>query len=122
VDPDRITEIVDQLLNNALHHCRSGDTVTVTVTPVERDSHSVRAGVRVVVTDTGSGFDPRPADALFTRFYRAAGSGGGQTPDTGGSGVGLTIARSLAQAHRGTLTAASPGPGRGATFVLTIPA
>jgi two-component system sensor histidine kinase BaeS len=110
VDPDRVTEILDQLLDNALRHCAAGDAVTLTVRREE-------GRVCVVVTDTGRGFDPGVAEDLFDRFYRS----GDPTDAHAGSGVGLTIARSLAEAHHGTLTAASPGPLRGATFTLTIP-
>ena len=130
VDPDRINEIIDQLLSNALRHCRPGDTVTVTVqapaTPARRGDRGSPSAAQIVVTDTGTGFDPDRAEALFTRFYRApraAGPDPDQRPgaNEGGSGVGLTIARGLAEAHGGTLTATSDGPGHGATFILTIP-
>jgi signal transduction histidine kinase len=109
-DPDRVTEILDQLLDNALRHCAAGDAVTVTVRREE-------SRVCVEVTDTGTGFDPDMAEDLFDRFYRS----GDPTGAHAGSGVGLTIARSLAEAHHGTLTATSPGPRRGSTFTLTIP-
>ena len=71
------------------------------------------------MTDTGTGIAPEDLDRIFERFYRAG-------PDTprparAGRGIGLTIARSLARAHGGDVDAASPGPGRGATFRLTLP-
>lgn len=110
-DPDRVTEILDQLLDNALRQCAGGGAVTVSVQP-HADT------VSLVVADTGSGFNPSIADDLFTRFYRG--------PDTlrgpSGTGIGLTIARTLAEAQHGTLDATSPGPGQGATFTLTLPA
>ena len=110
-DPDRVSEIVDQLLDNALRHCAAGDKVTVTV-------HSRGEGVGLIVTDTGAGFDPASANALFTRFYRGPNTLRGPA----GTGVGLTIARALAEAQHGTLHATSPGLGKGATFTLTLPA
>jgi two-component system sensor histidine kinase BaeS len=63
-DPDRLGEVLDELLSNSLHHCREGDDVTVA---------AVRRGrtADVTVTDTGSGFDPDEAERLFQRFYRA---------------------------------------------------
>lgn len=110
-DPDRVTEILDQLLDNALRHCASGDSVTVTV-------HALDERVGLTVADTGLGFDPAVTEDLFKRFYR-----GPEIPHGGpaGTGVGLTIARALAEAHQGTLYATSPGPGLGAIFTLTLP-
>lgn len=108
-DPDRLTEVLDQLLDNALRHCAAGDTVTVHTTLRGDD-------VLLLVADTGRGFPPHDAEALFRRFHRAD-SGG-----PSGSGVGLTVARALVEAQGGTITASSPGPGRGATFTITLPA
>lgn len=110
-DPDRVGEILDQLLDNALRHCEDGETVTVSV-------HRQAETVSVVVTDTGAGFAPAVAEQLFGRFYRGPDSRRGPA----GTGLGLTIARSLAAAQGGTLHATSPGAGRGATFTLTLPA
>ncbi|MBK9740943.1 MAG: sensor histidine kinase [Actinobacteria bacterium] len=56
------------------------------------------------------------AEAIFGRFYRAT-----SASDSTGSGIGLTIARALVRAHGGTITAHSPGLGKGATFTITIP-
>lgn len=67
----------------------------------------------VSVTDTGVGLAAADLERVFERFYRAPGEPRRST----GSGIGLTIAR----AHGGEVTASSPGPGRGATFVLTLP-
>lgn len=109
-DPDRVIEIVDQLLDNAVGHCAPDEQVTIGV-------QQTAGQARLVVADTGAGFDTAAAEDLFTRFYRG--------PDThlraGGTGVGLTIARALAQAQGGTLTAHSAGAGRGAVFILTLP-
>lgn len=109
-DPDRVTEILDQLLDNALRHCAPGDSVTVTVQALDER-------VRLTVADTGLGFDPAVAEDVFKRFYRGPEARHGPT----GTGVGLTIARALAEAQQGTLFATSPGPGHGATFTLTLP-
>jgi two-component system, OmpR family, sensor histidine kinase BaeS len=106
-DADRIAEVIGQLLDNSLRRCRAADHVTVTVD--RRGDSAV-----IAVTDTGSGFDPAEADRLFQRFYRAG-------SDPSGSGIGLTIARTLIEAHGGALRATSPGPGRGATFAITLP-
>lgn len=111
VDPDRLREALGNLLDNALRHTPPGDGVTVTVRP---GADSAPTAV-ITVADTGSGFDPAHAELLFRRFHR-------ESRDTTGSGLGLTIARALVEAHGGTLTARSPGPGHGSTFTITLPA
>jgi two-component system, OmpR family, sensor histidine kinase BaeS len=73
---------------------------------------------RIVVSDTGDGFDPATADRLFERFYRGDSS---RTASGAGSGIGLTIAKAIIAAHHGTLVASSEGPGHGATFQVTLP-
>ena len=110
VDPDRITQILTNLLGNALLATPAGGTVTITAQQV---GHS--GEVRVV--DSGVGLAKDDLERVFERFYRAP----GQTRRSGGSGIGLTIARALAHEHGGDVTAASPGPGRGATFTLILP-
>lgn len=110
VDRDRILEVIGQLLANSFNACSAGDCITVDV------RSNGRAAV-LTVSDTGTGFPPGDADRLFERFFSASQT---RSPDAG-SGIGLTIARSLTEAHGGTLTAASAGPGTGATFTLTLP-
>ncbi len=109
-DPDRLGEVLDELLANSLHHCRDGDDVTIT---------AARRGatVDITVTDTGSGFDPNEAERLFQRFYRADPARGNPT----GSGIGLTVARALIEAQHGTLIAGSLGNGAGAHFTISLP-
>lgn len=110
VDPDRITQVLTNLLGNALVATPSGGTVTV---------RAGRSGARAeaVVTDTGVGLAADDTERVFERFYRAP----GQLRRSHGSGIGLTIARGIARAHGGDLTASSAGPGQGATFTLTLP-
>jgi len=72
--------------------------------------------VDVEVRDTGKGIDPADMPRIFDRFYRADAS------IPGGTGIGLTIARAIARAHGGDVTADSEGPGTGATFTLHLPA
>lgn len=112
VDPHRVTEAVANLLDNALRHTPSGGSVHVVVSTDPR-------GAVLEVADTGTGFDPADAERLFERFYRADTS---RTRSSAGSGIGLTIARAIVQAHGGTLTAASDGPQAGATFRIHLPA
>lgn len=116
-DGPRIHQVLGNLLENALRHTPVGGAVTVTVA---RDAGpGAGAGVRISVADTGEGIDPAELPHVFERFYRG---GTATARDRGGSGVGLTIARAIAVAHRGSLTARSAGPGRGAAFDLVLPA
>lgn len=110
-DTDRISQVLNNLLGNALVATPAGGTVTLT---------GRRAGERaeVVVTDTGVGLAPDDLERVFERFYRVA----GHPRRSSGSGIGLTIARGIARAHGGDLTASSPGPSHGASFTLALPA
>ena len=110
-DPDRLAEALGALVDNALLHTGSGGVVTIAAT---------RQGdrCRIVVTDNGEGFDPATAAQLFERFYRGDSS---RTANGAGSGIGLTIAKAIVQAHHGQLLGHSDGPGKGARFELTLP-
>jgi signal transduction histidine kinase len=113
VDPDRIAEVLANLLENALQATPAGGTVTVTVT--------VNAGGRWVdisVTDTGIGIDAEHLDRIFERFYRIDEA---RARSGGGSGIGLSISRAIVEAHGGRLSAMSEGPGRGSTFTVSLP-
>jgi histidine kinase len=110
-DPDRVAQIVINLVGNAIRYTPSGGAITVRV---GSDADSAR----VDVIDTGIGIPAAALPFLFERFYRVDPS---RARTSGGSGIGLTIARHLAWAMGGELTAASPGPGAGSTFTLTLP-
>jgi len=111
VDPDRLAEALGALLDNALRHTAEGGTITIATT-----GHDNRC--RIVVSDTGVGFDPATAARLFERFYRGDPS---RTTSGVGSGIGLTIAKAIINAHHGQLLARSDGPGQGADFEITLP-
>jgi signal transduction histidine kinase len=106
VDRVRIGEVLANLVSNALHHTAAGGTVTIGVV---RDE----AGVAFRVTDTGEGIEPDELAHVFDRFARS--------PESRGSGLGLAIAKSLVQAHGGTISAESE-PGRGTTIRFVLPA
>lgn len=110
LDPDRITQVVTNLLGNALVATPAGGVVTIAVV-----NDGATAAVRV--SDTGIGLSAEDQQRVFERFYRAPGA----LRRSQGSGVGLTIAREIAHSHGGKLTAQSDGIGRGATFTLTLP-
>ncbi len=112
-DAVRLSQVLGNLLDNALHHTPKGGEAVVSLGRASAD-------VIVEVTDDGAGIGAEHLPLIFDRFYRAdpsRNSGSG----SGGSGLGLTIARALAEAHGGTLEARSHGVGTGATFSLTLP-
>jgi signal transduction histidine kinase len=109
-DCDRITQVLTNIIGNALTATPAGGSVTV----------AARANApvaQVVVTDTGAGLAAADLERVFERFYRAP----GHPRRSAGSGIGLTIARNIARAHGGDVTAASAGPGHGAAFILALP-
>lgn len=110
VDPDRIVQVLTNVLGNALLATPSGGTVTVT-------ARSAASRAEIVITDTGEGLGDEDLERVFERFYRAP----SQSRRSAGSGIGLTIARGIARAHGGDIVAASPGPGLGASFTLSVP-
>ncbi len=126
VDADRIVEALLNVLDNALRHTPPGGHVVVRLDgPIPDPDEPHRALVALVVEDDGEGFPPEQARLLFQRFYRAGGPTNGAAaagPGRHGSGIGLTIARAIVEAHHGTMSARSGGPGRGATFTIALPA
>ena len=106
VDRVRIGEVLANLVSNALHHTLPGGTVTIAAV---RDE----TGVAFRVTDSGEGIPPDELAHVFDRFTRS--------PESRGSGLGLAIAKSLVQAHSGTISAESE-PGRGTTIRFVLPA
>ncbi|PKQ17957.1 MAG: two-component sensor histidine kinase [Actinobacteria bacterium HGW-Actinobacteria-8] len=110
-DPDRIGQVLTNLLENARQHTPKGGTVHVEVTPDPRV-------VRVTVRDNGEGIAAEDLPRVFDRFFRVDTA---RDRAHGGSGIGLSIARAIANAHGGSLVAASDGRGTGSAFSLTLP-
>jgi signal transduction histidine kinase len=104
--------VVRNLVANARRYTPAEGSVAVTV---ERVGHEVR----LTVADTGCGIAAEHLPHVFDRFYRADSS---RARLTGGAGLGLAIVRQLVAAQGGTVRAASEGPGRGAAFVVVLPA
>jgi signal transduction histidine kinase len=111
-DPDRLGEVLDNLLGNALRHTPKGGRVEVTAAQHGNE-------VELAVRDTGEGIPPELLDQVFERFFR--GNPARARNDGGGSGLGLTISRAIVEAHHGRVWAESGGPGRGARFVARLP-
>ena len=112
VDPERIGQVLGNVLDNALRHTPPGGTVALSCR---------RSGrwVEYAVTDTGAGVAAEHLPHLFDRFYRVDSA---RDRSHGGSGIGLSIAKALVEAHGGTISASSPGPGAGSTFTVRLPA
>jgi two-component system, OmpR family, phosphate regulon sensor histidine kinase PhoR len=108
-DPDRLTQVLTNLVRNALNHTPDGGIISV---------ETAQADGRVVikVSDTGIGIDPEDLLRVFDRFYRSDQS---RARDTGGSGLGLAIARDLLSAMGGSITAEST-PGVGSVFLVSL--
>lgn len=110
-DPDRLRQVVGNLLNNALRYTDAGGTVTLS---------SAQTGdvATIKVTDTGTGIHPEHVPRLFDRFWRADAA---RTRSSGHSGLGLAIAQQITHDHNGTITVASE-LGAGTTFTISMPA
>ena len=109
LDPQRIRQVLDNLLTNAAVHTPPGTPVSVAVSVAD-------GAARVSVTDAGPGIPPADAERVFDRFYRVDKA---RSRDRGGSGLGLAVARSLVEAHGGRITV-SGQPG-GTRFTVTLP-
>jgi PAS domain S-box-containing protein len=110
-DPERLQQVFWNLLSNAVKFTGRGGRVQVRLGRI--NSH-----IEVSVADTGIGISPEFLPHVFERFRQADAS---TARERGGLGLGLSIARQLAEMHGGTIEAASAGPGQGATFTVTLP-
>ncbi|MHB8873158.1 MAG: sensor histidine kinase [Myxococcaceae bacterium] len=110
VDPQRLEQVLDNLLSNAAKHSFPGREITVEVEPRQRE-------VTVSVINQGEGLSPEDFPRLFSRFYRGKAAREGTVE---GLGLGLYITKGLVEAHGGTIWAEST-PGESATFRFTLP-
>jgi len=110
VDPGRMTQVLTNILDNALRHTPEGGRITIA-------AREVQDAVELSVQDTGPGLSIEDISRIFERFYRADAS---RQREDGGSGLGLAIARSIVQAHGGQLSAASE-PGVGLKITIQLP-
>lgn len=110
IDRDRMKQVVVNLLSNAVKYTPEGGVITVQIAGNDEE-----AVIRVI--DTGIGIPENEIDHVFERFYRTEKS---RSRQTGGAGIGLTIVKSIMEAHGGTVEAASK-EGAGSTFTIKIP-
>jgi histidine kinase len=111
-DPDRLLQVLINLLSNACQYTPAGGEVCLQAVFQKNE-------VLISVMDNGVGIPAEHLPHLFTRFYRVDPSRSRQAG--GGSGIGLTIAKHLVEAHGGRIWAKSEGEGKGSTFTFTIP-
>jgi two-component system CheB/CheR fusion protein len=107
-DPERLQQILSNLLSNALKHTAAGQRVWVAV---DQDY----ASITLTVGDTGDGIPLSVLPRIFEMFARAPGQ------HAAGFGIGLAVVKQLAELHGGTVDALSDGPGHGSRFVVTLP-
>jgi two-component system sensor histidine kinase BaeS len=111
-DQQRLHQVLGNLLENCVRHCRPGDTVRVRVTTAVPGQTGT---VALTISDTGPGIPPDELPHVFDRFWRGARQAGRP-----GSGLGLAVVRSLVEAQGGSVTAESDGR-RGSTFTVELP-
>lgn len=110
-DPARLTQVVSNLLTNALKYSDAGSPVSLSV---RREG----ADATIEVADRGIGIEPSEIEAMFELFEQQSRS---LARSQGGLGLGLAIVRNLVQLHGGTVSAWSEGPGSGSTFTVRLP-
>ena len=110
VDPERISQVISNLLNNAAKYTPPGGLIELKVTPGNND-------VEISVTDNGIGIAPQSIDAIFDLFRQV---GHDFERSQGGLGIGLSLVRQLVELHGGTAAATSAGEGRGSTFTIRL--
>ncbi len=111
IDPDRMGQVLNNLVINALQHTSTGGTIRL-------GAEAQSGGVRLTVQDDGAGISAEDLPFIFDRFWR---SDRARTRQEGaGSGLGLAIARQLVQAHEGKISVESQ-PGEGTKFIIDLP-
>jgi two-component system sensor histidine kinase BaeS len=111
VDPERLVQVLENLVGNALRHTDQGGEIVLS-------ARAERADILLAVQDSGRGIAPEALPHVFDRFYRGE---AGRAAEGGESGLGLAIAKSIVEAHGGSITVRSPGVGQGATFTVRLP-
>ncbi|WP_066366565.1 ATP-binding protein [Neobacillus fumarioli] len=110
LDPDRIEQVLTNLIDNAMRHTPKGGTILITVTLDQK-------GITIKVKDSGSGIPEEDLPFVFERFYKADKA---RTRGKSGTGLGLAIAKNIIEAHNGTISVQSKY-GQGTTFAFWLP-
>ncbi len=112
-DLERVTQIVVNLLNNAIKYTGPGGTVTL-----KAIEDKTAGEIRIEVVDSGIGIDPKEQPRVFEEFFRCSDA---NARKFSGSGLGLAIVKQLVEAQKGKVGLTSEGLGRGSTFFFTLP-
>jgi nitrogen-specific signal transduction histidine kinase len=107
-DKNRLNQVISNLLSNAIKFSKESGTITIRVQKKENNDD-----VLVSVKDSGAGIDPEILPRLFTKFATKS--------ETGGTGLGLYISKSIVEAHGGRIWAQNNSDGKGSTFSFTLP-
>ena len=118
-DPARLQQVLWNLVKNAVKFTPEGGTVSIASRDVETNGAGGVPLLAVEVSDSGIGIEQEALPRIFAAFEQGEGT---TTRRFGGLGLGLAISQSVVEAHGGSLSAKSPGQGKGSTFTLTIPA
>ena len=130
IDPDRMLQVLGNLVSNALRYTPKGGEVSVQCSVFSQQLRKIRDRVGaetklntenwllITVTDTGQGIAPESLPHVFERFYRGETS---RQQQQGESGLGLAIAKSIVEMHGGSVQAQSEGQGKGSTFTIQLP-
>jgi len=112
-DADDLRTLLRNLVDNAVRYTGAGGRVDVSVEEEEEEAGGARAA-RLTVSDDGPGIPPEERERVFDRFHRRA------VPAPPGSGLGLSIVKSIADAHGATLTLASGASGKGLSVTVSF--
>jgi signal transduction histidine kinase len=110
LDPDRMTQVLRNLIENALRFTQDGGRIALSAKNISGDILEIK------VQDTGPGVEPEKLEMIFDRFYKGESS---RQHEEGSSGLGLAIAKSIVEGHGGTIRAES-APGQGLTFIIRL--
>ncbi|MEC2070575.1 sensor histidine kinase [Alkalihalophilus marmarensis] len=111
IDPNRIKQVLHNLIQNSLHHCQSGDSISCTLS-LEHSSTC-----KITITDTGAGMSQEALVHLGERFYRTDDA---RTRKYGGTGLGVAISKAIIEKHNGTIHYES-ALGKGTTVMISLP-
>jgi signal transduction histidine kinase len=115
-DKVRLTQVISNLLSNAIKFTNQGSgTISIDTSTIQQQIHNndIEKKLLVSVKDDGTGIDPSMTSRLFTKFASKS--------ETGGTGLGLFISKSIVEAHGGRIWAKNNANGKGATFTFTLP-
>ena len=114
IDVRALAEVIYTLLDNARKYSPESSTITLGARKVANE-------VEVSVSDQGIGISETDLDRVFDKFYRGNNSGNSRLNSPGGLGIGLSIAKAIVEAHRGSIWVAKQTTSKGATLVFRIP-